>query len=275
MASKIQAVFFDLGDTLVQISFVTLAKICKRISEVRGVPLNTDEYTRAFRNEWDNRSNPSETKLVKDIKTDADESERRYWRNFFKSLILSLGISSDQSELIEWLINIYTDPKSFVCFDDVYRVLSELKSKDLTLGIISNAFPSADKILDRLNLRQYFKYIFLSFELPYAKPETEVYHFVANKTNILIENIIFIDDRWSFVKGAQEANMDALLIERFPEKSPEVHTKSSVKKIRNLKELMEIINFSQVEEINVPQEQEPFSIDRRDEFWNFCKLPIK
>lgn len=271
--SIIQAVFFDLGDTLVKISDVTLTKICKRISGFRSTPLNTDEYTRVWINEWVKRSSPSETKLIKDIKTDA--SERLYWKYFVESLFPSLGISSDQPELIEWLIDIYTSPQSLVCFDDVHQVLSELKNKNLTLGIISNAFPSTDKILDHLNLRQYFKYIFLSFELPFAKPEPQIYQFAAEKTNIPIENIIFIDDRWSFVKGAQEANMNAWLIERFSEEQSGLFTKSLVNKIKNLKEIMEIVGFSQVEEINTSQEQKPSSSTHGDEFWNICELPIK
>jgi putative hydrolase of the HAD superfamily len=256
MEPKIQAIFFDLGDTLVKISYVTLAKICKKINEDGGISLDPSKYTKAFHDELKKRSNSSETKSVKNIKTDAEESERRYWRIFFESLLPNLGVTSKQSDLIEWLIGIYISPQSFVCFDDVHRVLSELKAKGFILGIISNAFPSADKILDHLNLRQYFKFIFLSFEIPYAKPESMVYQFAAEKANIPVENIIFIDDRWNFVKGAQEANMKAWLIERFPEKSSDLHTKSLVNKIKSLKELQEKTGILQIVENEIIQKQE-------------------
>ena len=260
MLSKIRAVFFDLGDTLVHISFATLARICQKISDIRGVPLSSDDYTRVFKDEWANRSDQSQTSSVKDIKTRAGEKERQYWQDFFESLLPSLGISSYQSELLDWLIGIYTDPRSFTCFNDVHSVLSELKNKGLTLGIISNAFPSADKILDHLNLRQYFKYVFLSFELPYAKPDSMIYQFAAEKANISIENIIFVDDRWNFVKGAQEANMNAWLIERFPEKSSSLHTKSLVNKIKSLKELQEKTGLLQIVENDIIQKQEKTSV---------------
>jgi HAD superfamily hydrolase (TIGR01509 family) len=276
MASNIKAVFFDLGDTLVRISFVTLTKICKRISDIGGISLSTDKYTKAFHDEWKNRSSSSETKSVKGIETDvAEESERRYWRDFFENLLRSLTIQSDEPELIEWLINVYTDPKSFVCFDDVHQVLTKLEEKGLTLGIISNAFPSAEKILDYLKLRQYFKYIFLSFELPYAKPETKVYQFAAEKTNMPIENILFVDDRWPFVKGAQEANMNAWLIDRFPDEQARFSTKSLVNRIKNLKEIIEVIEFSQNEEIDMPRGQKSPSIARQGKLWNLCELPNK
>ena len=271
MKPKIQAVFFDLGDTLVHISFATLARICQKISDIRGVPLSSDDYTRVFKDEWANRSDQSQTSSVKDIKTRAGEKERQYWQNFFESLLPSLGISLGQLELIEWLVDIYTDPRSFTCFNDVHSVLSELKNKGLMLGLISNAFPSADMILDHLNLRQYFKYIFLSFELPYAKPESRIYQFAAEKTNIPIENIIFVDDRWSFVKGAQEANMNAWLIERAPNESSIFYTKSLVNKIKNLKELRETIEFSQIEKINIQK----LSLNTDKDFCTLCELPIR
>ncbi len=275
MTPRIQAVFFDLGDTLVKISFATLAKICKRINNDGGISLRTDEYTRAFHDEWKNRSSSSETKLVKGIeKNVAEESERRYWRSFFTSLLFSLGITSDQSKLIEWLIDIYTAPQSFVCFDDVHLVLSELKKKGYTLGIISNAFPSADKILDHLNLRQYFKYTFLSYELPYAKPEFEIYQYVAKKANILIDSIAFVDDRWSFVKSAQEANMNAWLIARIQEKRTKVNTNSFVQKINNLKELLEEIEKIPNVEVDLNTKQKA-SFKSIEVSQNFCELPSK
>jgi len=281
MKPPIRAIFFDLGDTLVHISFATLAKICQKISGIRGVPLSSDDFTRVFKDEWANRSDQSQTSSVKDIKTRAREKERQYWQDFFESLLPSLGISSYQSELLDWLIGIYTDPRSFTCFDDVHSVLSELKNKGLTLGIISNAFPSADAILDYLNLRQYFKYIFLSFELPYAKPESLIYQFAAKKANIPIENIIFVDDRWNFVKGAQEVNMKAWLIERVPKESASSYTRSLVNKIKNLKELKEIkelketIEFSRIEKINIIEGQKPSLNTDKDISWNLCELSIR
>ncbi len=271
----IQAIFFDLGDTLVKISFATLAKICRKINADGGISLSMDEYTRAFHDEWKKRSSSSETKLVKGIKKDvAEESERRYWQSFFTSLLPSLGITSDQPKLIEWLIDIYTAPQSFVCFDDVYPVLSELKRKGFTLGIISNAFPSADKILDHLNLRQYFKYTFLSYEIPYAKPESGIYQYVAEKTNMQIESIVFVDDRWSFVKSAQEANMNAWLLERIQEKRTKVNTNSFVQKIKNLYELAEEIEKMPNDEADLHTEQKGYFAST-DTDQNFCRFTTR
>jgi len=276
MMSTIQAVFFDLGDTLVHISPNTKAKICRKISAARGVQLNPDDYESVFHEEWKNRSDVSETVLVKDIRTDPSGSERLYWKGFFESLLPALGVSSYQADLIEWLIDVYTNPRSFVCFDEVYTVLFKLTEMGLILGIISNAFPSADKILDYHNLTPYFKYIFLSYELPYAKPEIGIYQLATQKTKIPLENTIFVDDRWSFVKGALEANMNAWLIERVPQKSSDSYTKSLVNKIKNLKELQTLVERSHTKNIS-HREQSLSIVPQKDinSMKNICELSTK
>jgi putative hydrolase of the HAD superfamily len=270
--ATIQAVFFDLGDTLTKTSSSVENEICKRIGEARGTPLQVEEYTRICRDEWLRRSSSKATDSVKDIRVDAEGRERQYWENYFESLLPFLGINTKQPKLIEWLVDIYIDPESYICFEEVYALLAELKEKGLILGIISNALPSADKVLDHLHLKQYFKYIFLSFELQYAKPDIKLYQFAAQKAGIPIESIMFIDDRWSFVKGAQEANMNALLIEREVDTSSKMLTKSLVRRIKNLKELLGILNVSPAEEVNRIREQSPSPRKHQDEWWNLCEL---
>jgi len=271
--STIQAVFFDLGDTLVKIDPATEDEVCKKIGEVRGAPLQVEEYTRACHQEWRRRSSSIATSAVKNIGFDAEERERQYWKNYFESLLPHLGVNSKQSNLIDWLVDIYTDPRSFVCFDEVHTVLSELKAKGFVLGIISNAFPSAEKTLDHLELKQYFKYIFLSFELPYAKPESMIYQFAAQKANLLIEDIIFVDDRLSFVQGAEEVNMNAWLIDRFIKDPARSITKPLVKRINDLRDLIRIINLSTNETVSNNQGQNPLPMNDGGNLWEFCELP--
>jgi putative hydrolase of the HAD superfamily len=273
--SQIQAVFFDLGDTLVKIGSTIENEICKKICEVRGTPLSVEEYTRASHEEWRRRSSSTATSAVKNIGCGAEEIERQYWWDYFRSLLPRLGLQSEQSELIKWLVDTYTDPRSFVCFPEVHTVLSELKNKDFILGIISNAFPSAGKVLDHLKLRQYFNYILLSFELPYAKPESTIYQFAAQEANIPIESIAFVDDRLSFVQGAEKVNMNAWLIDRFVDDPSRSTTQPLVlNKIENLRELFTIINRSNQKMVsNDPgKSSQPFC--HKDSFLNICDLLI-
>jgi len=236
MLSSIQVIFFDLGDTLVRIKLEILQEICRTIGEKRGRPLEIHNYMADFRAEWSNHE-------IKNVTTHAQELV--YWRGFFYYLLKNLGLPNSWS-LIEEYTNTYSNPASFECFEDVHIVLPELQSRGYKLGLISNAFPSALRIIHDLKLREYFKYkyTFLSFEIPdkYIKPEPEIYRYSSKKANVNIGHTLFVDDRWSFVKAALEVGMQAYLIERFSEENKQLTTKSFVvPKIYDLYELRDKI----------------------------------
>ena len=239
MYPHIQAVFFDLGDTLVRIKSEILQVICNTIGKTRGNPLAVNEYMRAFQDEWNKHQKPLDKELIKGVVTLDDEVG--YWKNFFHSLLITLGVSSCQERLTESLAKIYSDSDSFECFEDVIQVLVELKARGLKLGVISNAFPSAEKIISQLELKQYFNYILLSFDFKYIKPEPQIYQFAVETLNVEVNKSIFIDDRWAFVKAAIELGMDAYLIERFSTPKINLMTKSLVPRINNLFELRDKI----------------------------------
>lgn len=252
MRPTIHAIFFDLGDTLIQINDAALIEVCKNIGQIRGKELNLHEYKIAWTNEWKKRSTLSDVGLITDVKTEI--SEYTYWESFIRCLLPTLGITLEQPEITALLIDIYTNPQSLVCFDDTHRVLSELKARGLILGIISNAFPSTNRILDYLDLRQYFQHILLSFELSCAKPELQIYRLAAKRAQLPIDEILFVDDRWTFVKAAQEANMNAWLIDRSFSDGTKLVTQSLVKKIKGLMELIELIDHPESKAVNSFQE---------------------
>ena len=231
MLSSIQVIFFDLGDTLVRIKLEILQDICRTINKKRRPPLEIHEYMADFRAEWSHHE-------IKDVTTHAQELV--YWRGFFYNLLKNLGLPNSWS-LVEKYADIYSDPASFECFEDVHIVLPELQSRGYKLGLISNAFPSAVRIIHDLKLREYFeyKYTFLSFEIPdkYIKPEPEIYRYSSKKANVDIEHTLFVDDRWPFVKAALDVGMQAYLIERFSEENKQLVIKSLVPRIYDLYEL--------------------------------------
>jgi HAD superfamily hydrolase (TIGR01509 family) len=230
MLSNIQVIFFDLGDTLVRIKLEILQEICRTIGRIRGQPLDIHEYMDAFRAQWSNRD-------IKAVTTHPQELV--YWQGFFQDLFKSLYLFQNYRFLVEQFADLYSNPGSFECFEDVHTVLPELKSRGYKLGLISNAFPSAMRIIHDLNLRDYFKYkyTFLSYEIPHVKPEPEIYRYASRKAKVEIDRALFVDDRWPFVKGALDVGMKAYLIERFSEENQKLATKSLVPRIYDLYEL--------------------------------------
>jgi putative hydrolase of the HAD superfamily len=195
----------------------------------------------AFQKEWGNRRNQNAEDAIRHVIT--PEQEVSYWRDFCQTLLKGLGLLVDHKFLIDGLASIYSNSRSFECFEDVHPVLTDLKSRGYTLGLISNAFPSAKKIIKDLNLNDYFDYAILSFELPgkYVKPDPEIYKFAVEQVDIEIAKTLFVDDRWPFVKAAQEVGMSAYLIDRFTDQNQMLVTKSLVTKICSLYDLRDQI----------------------------------
>jgi len=237
MFSNIQAIFFDLGDTLVRIRPEVLQTICNEIGQFRKKPLKPSEYMAAFQNEWNKRKTSSAKDLIREI--NSVEREIEYWRDYFDTLLIDLEITSKPWDLSEWLAETYSNAQSFECFEDVHSILADLRAKEFKLGLISNAFPSAQQIIQDLELEQYFQYSLLSFQDKYVKPEPEIYQFAVEKLNVDIDKAVFVDDRQSFVEAARDLGMKAYLIERFPNQpqKDELLIKSQIQKINDLFEL--------------------------------------
>jgi len=231
-------IFFDLGDTLVQIRKEIIDEICKYIVMLTGTRVDFETYMSFFIEEWGKRSNPDENRLINGVATSGAEKE--YWTKFMSSFLRSLGVSSPSTNMVDWIASTYMRPTSYECFEDVKPTLSGLWEKGFKLGVISNAFPSAPRILEKLGLKKYFMWEIYSFETDSIKPEPGIYKYALEKAGINPADALFIDDRWKFVKGAKEIGMNALLIERFESKHP-LETNSLVDRITSLRELEKMI----------------------------------
>jgi len=132
MSAKVQAVFIDLGDTLIRTKQEIVADICKVIGNNRNKPLEQFEYLTAFQSEWNKRQKPLDKELIKSVISPKDEV--LYWNNFFVSLLTNLDIHTDREAIAKNLAIIHSDAHSFECFDDVHSVLTDLKTRGLKLG---------------------------------------------------------------------------------------------------------------------------------------------
>jgi glucose-1-phosphatase len=65
-------------------------------------------------------------------------------------------------------------------------------------------------IRNKFEIIRDFDYIFLSYEIGYLKPQKEIFEYVINKTGILPENIIHIDDIREFVDAANKSGINGI-----------------------------------------------------------------
>lgn len=121
--------------------------------------------------------------------------------------------------------------------DCIPGVLENLKKEGYELGIITNAFPSRRYFdLKVASLDKYFDPIIITSEEGLGKKEKRLYEIALEKVGISPEESMFVDNKLSYLRTAQKAGINYLvLIDR-----EENHRKENlgsmevVKSIRNI-----------------------------------------
>lgn len=204
----IREVFFDLGDTLVEIKPEVYVDSVQRIADESGRNINADDLRKAIKEECYFRNG-------EDIQwVTTAETEARYWRAFYWDVLKRLGVDTPSPSVLELLVHRAADPDSFVCFDDTAEVLEALRRRGIAIGLISNAFPSARRIMDKLDLTHWFSPFVLSCEYICAKPCPVIYCHALDCAGLRPEEALFVDDRFKFTEGAAKTGMRVKLIDR-------------------------------------------------------------
>lgn len=213
-----KAVLFDLFETLILTGDdeayypASLRSLHKTLAE-NGIATDYETFTKAYfavRDQLYTRTNQT--------------LEEPHFNNRIIQTLETLGINlKPESQEIAKATQAFAD--TFLQFAQLdpqaIPVLTALKGK-YKLGIISNfAIPEAVwKLLDKLDIRSYFDTIIISGEINRRKPSEEVFQKALLMLNLQPSEAVFVGDTLNVdVKGAQQAGMKAILINRRPPKT--------------------------------------------------------
>lgn len=210
------AVFFDLGDTLVRLKasvwYVAAEKIlchraeppaCKReIASLAAVIETANRSGLVKMAEWD----------LSSVRTDS--MEKLFWKKYYSQMLTDMYLALPTCHAVDYLTSATVSPDAFEVFADVKPVLLHLKARGTAIGLISNAFPSAARIIARHDLGRYLDPVELSYVTGNRKPDPEIYEVALHKANVLPDRALFVDDRTAFLRGASSVGMKAALIDR-------------------------------------------------------------
>ncbi|MHA2005920.1 MAG: HAD family hydrolase [Promethearchaeota archaeon] len=177
------------------------------------------------------------------------------------NLGLELGLKLESEELRKTAGDTIKAWKKYVPLDpDTLPVLKALK-KNKTLALISNFDhpPYVYSLLTDLKLRAFFDSIVISGEVNIKKPDPLIFSFALEETHLKPNEVCYVGDTEEDIEGAINANICPILIQRnssskddliddfYQEKLPITQSGinidlSSVKVIKNLKELIDLTN---------------------------------
>jgi putative hydrolase of the HAD superfamily len=131
--------------------------------------------------------------------------------SIFARELPGLGISDDY--ILEVARDTVYNDEKFEFFQDVFEVIPKL-SKHYKLGVISDTWPSLERVFKNVGLRKYFSSFVMSSVLGVLKPHELMFNTALSELNIKAEEAIFIDDNIVNVEAAIKLGMQGIVILR-------------------------------------------------------------
>ena len=211
MSSKIRAILFDAGNTLL---YPQLDPLVQDL-ETRGFPASVEDFYAAERagklklDEW----------MWPQIRARqvAPGTDRYYWSAYFEMLMDQIHAPAEtQPELIHTLREGFRDIRTWSrVFPETAPFLDELRKKGYRLGVISNSVGTVEEQLGRAGLGQYFEFVLDSAIVGIEKPNPRIFEMALKQTSVEPNEAVFVGDTYSTdIGGAQLAGLRGILLDR-------------------------------------------------------------
>lgn len=144
------------------------------------------------------------------------------WKVWWKNVVSKCFIDSYTGHLSEEdidnffndLIKSYGNNTSWKIADGATELLEMLKSRNITLGVISNFDPRLHNLLKEMKLYDYFKFVITSYESGLLKPSSKIFKLAESLGSAESSDIkIHIGDNFNLdYKAALDAGWNSILI---------------------------------------------------------------
>jgi len=229
---KMNAVFFDFGDTLVSLDPQKEDLFIKAALNI-GIMLDKAAVKRAYEC-VDFFMKFSSVAINK-------ESERReFYKRYNERLCEALGISGSFTNLWPSIAKIFNANKTWHLVGGAKETLTSLHDRGIRLAIIANWDSSLGELVRRLDIGHLFEYIVSSQEAGVEKPDPAIFQ-VALKAMSLLENpcsVVYVGNEYrADVVGARSAGLMPCLLDienRYPF--------ADCQRITSLRDLLSVID---------------------------------
>lgn len=251
-AGKIQAILFDLGDTLINFGPLRTFDLFERASANSYAYLKeTGQPVGGFRwyHFWN--ANAIRLRLLVSLVTGNDFDSLRSLK--FYGDRRGFKLDEPQWQELNWQWYRPLVDQSWV-EEDVVDSLRTLRDMDLRLGIVSNTFVngiSLDRHMDMVGISEFFEMRMYSYELTCRKPDRRIFDEAARRIGVEPGRILFVGDRIDKdVYGARRAGMIPVLKRAYTNSSKTVP--AGVPVIDRISELPDLVKSFNGEERPAP-----------------------
>jgi putative hydrolase of the HAD superfamily len=205
----IRAVFFDAGNTLLQMNYAVIAAELGR----HGVVVAPDTVQRA---EWRARVRLDDEVLSRSGPGDSTEN-RSTAERYLGFLLDGLGVTDPATveKIVAWRRTHNPPVGVWNTVDpDAAPALAEVRRAGLRAAVISNSNGSVRSILETLGLTGHLDFVLDSAEVGVEKPDPRIFELALAQARVTAGEAVYIGDLYSIdVRGARAAGMRAVLLD--------------------------------------------------------------
>ncbi len=210
--TSIEALFFDVGGTLVEVSpsvGQVYAEACLRL----GGTVDPREVQRAFDAAWVSLS--AEVPPGADRYRLFDGGERTWWERISAHAFDLCGVLPAHRPPVDDLRAWFARAEAWRVYAEVEEVLDHLLRRGVRMGVISNWDSRLPALLGTLGLGTRFEVVVHSAEAGWEKPHPEIFRAGLQAMDVPAERAAHIGDRFEEdYAGATAAGLRAVLLER-------------------------------------------------------------
>ncbi len=211
MASKIRAIFFDAGNTLI---YPRLEVLVEDLA-AQGYPATEEDFFAAER--------VGKTKLDEWLWPQIRKGEvprtvdQYYWTEYLAALMERLH--APQEERARLMLRVADGFRRITLWSrvmpDTPPYLEALRGRGYFMGVISNSIGTMEEQLARLDLARYFHTVLDSAIVGVEKPHPEIFQLALDRAHVAPPEAIFVGDtNATDMGGAQLAGLHGVLIDR-------------------------------------------------------------
>jgi len=209
--TKLRAVFFDVGNTLLYAS-PPVSEVCRRVLEDAGHRHDIsviDSYMPLVDAYYEQRYAEDDA-----FWTD-EERTTSVWVGMYSLLCRKLGIEDEAVTIARRVYDEFGRPDRWALYDDVRPAFERLRDRGLTVGIISNWDSRLVRLLQGLGLRDVLADIVSSADVGLHKPDPRIFELACSRIGVAPEHAAHIGDHhYADFLGASALGMTAVLIDR-------------------------------------------------------------
>ena len=142
---------------------------------------------------------------------------QNYWTAYLRLILAKLGIAgSDQSAIVQEIVRQFQKKAWSSPFPETKGVLSSLKRRGFTLGVITNATDEVTWRLERVGFGGYFGSVTYSQEARSEKPHPRIFRLALDRMGCKPSQAVHVGDSYECdVVGARRIGITPIMVDRY------------------------------------------------------------